>query len=160
MPSALRMRKEFSAADLRVLAKRTKDNHQSRRLLSLAAVLDGMSRTDAARIGGTDRQALRDWVHRFNQQCPDGLRDIHADGVASRLSSERLAELAAIVQAGPDRDRDGVVRLRRIDLKRVVKEAINETGAELTYLPNYSLNLNPIKLTCIKLKAHLRKSQN
>ena len=122
MPSALPLRTDYSATDLRVLAKRTKDNNQSRRLLSLAAVLDGMSRTDAARIGGMDRQTLRDWVHRFNQQGPDGLRDLHAGGVAPRLSSERLAELAAIVEAGPDRDRDGVVRWRRIDLKRVVKE--------------------------------------
>ena len=122
MPSALPLRTDYSATDLRVLAKRTKDNNQRRRLLSLAAVLDGMSRTDAARIGGMDRQTLRDWVHRFNQQGPHGLRDIHAGGVAPRLSSERLAELAAIVEAGPDHDRDGVVRWRRIDLKRVVKE--------------------------------------
>ena len=100
MPSAVTLRTDYSAADLRVLAKRTKDNHQSRRLLSLAAVLDGMNRTDAARIGGMDRQTLRDWVHRFNQQGPDGLRDIHAGGVAPRLSCERLAELAAIVEAG------------------------------------------------------------
>ena len=56
MPSALPLRTDYSATDLRVLAKRTKDNNQSRRLLSLAAVLDGMSRTDAARIGGMDRQ--------------------------------------------------------------------------------------------------------
>ena len=91
-------------------------------MLSLAAVLEGMNRTDAARIGGMDRQTLRDWVHRFNQQGPEGLRDIHGGGVAARLSSERLAELAAIVEAGPDRGKDGVVRWRRVDLKRVVKE--------------------------------------
>jgi transposase len=122
MPSALTLRTDYNAANLRDLAKRTKNNNQSRRLLSLAAVLDGMNRTDAARIGGMDRQTLRDWVHRFNQQGPDGLRDIHAGGVAPRLSSESLAELASIVEAGPDREKDGVVRWRRVDLKRVVKE--------------------------------------
>ena len=68
MPSALPLRTDYSSADLRRLAKKTKDNNQSRRLLSLAAVLDGMNRTDAARIGGMDRQTLRDWVHRFNDQ--------------------------------------------------------------------------------------------
>ena len=62
MPSALSLRTDYSPADLRRLAKKTKDNNQSRRLLSLAAVLDGMNRTDAARIGGIDRQTLRDWV--------------------------------------------------------------------------------------------------
>ena len=122
MPSALSLRTDYSAADLRRLAKQTKDNNQSRRLLSLAAVVDGMNRTDAARIGGMDRQTLRDWVHRFNQQGPEGLRDIHAGGLAARLSRERMAELAAIVEAGPDREKDGVVRWRRVDLQRVVKE--------------------------------------
>ena len=122
MPSALSLRTDYSPAELRRLAKKTKDNNQSRRLLSLAAVLDGMNRTDAARIGGMDRQTLRDWVHRFNNQGPDGLYDVHAGGVEPRLSADKLAELAAIVEAGPDREKDGVVRWRRVDLQRVVKE--------------------------------------
>jgi transposase len=122
MPSALTLRTDFSASELRRLAKRSKDNSQSRRLLSLAAVLDGMNRTDAARIGGMDRQTLRDWVHRFNQLGPDGLLDRHAGGVEPRLSAERKAELAALVEAGPDRASDGVVRWRRVDLQRVNKE--------------------------------------
>lgn len=62
----------YSAVELRRLAKETKDVNQSRRLLSLAAVLDGMNRTDAARVGGMDRQTLRDWVHRFNEAGPQG----------------------------------------------------------------------------------------
>jgi len=122
MPSALTLRTDFSASELRRLAKRSKDNSQSRRLLSLAAVLDGMNRTDAARIGGMDRQTLRDWVHRFNQLGPDGLLDRHAGGVEPRLSAERKAELAALVEAGPDRASDGVVRWWRVDLQRVIKE--------------------------------------
>jgi len=122
MASAIALRADYSATDLRRLAKRAKDNGQSRRLLSLAAVLDGMRRTDAARIGGMDRQTLRDWVHRFNESGPDGLRDIHAGGVEPRLAPEHWAELAAIVEAGPNREIDGVVRWRRVDLQRVVKE--------------------------------------
>ena len=122
MPSALSLRTDYSPAELRRLAKKTKDNNQSRRLLSLAAVLDGMNRTDAARIGGMDRQTLRDWVHRFNQLGPDGLCDVHAGGVEPRLSADQKAELAALVDAGPDLSVDGVVRWRRIDLQRVIKE--------------------------------------
>ena len=68
MPSAVPLRTDFSARELRRLAKQSRDNNQSRRLLSLAAVLDGMNRDDAARIGGMDRQTLRDWVHRFNSK--------------------------------------------------------------------------------------------
>jgi transposase len=87
-----------------------------------AAVLDGMSRADAARIGGMDRQTLRDWVHRLNAAGPQGLLDNWSKGKPSRLSAAQRAELAAIVDAGPDREKDGVVRWRRIDLKRVIKE--------------------------------------
>ena len=80
------------------------------------------SEAELQAIGGMDRQTLRDWVHRFNNQGPDGLCDVHAGGVEPRLSADKLAELAAIVEAGPDREKDGVVRWRRVDLQRVVKE--------------------------------------
>jgi transposase len=122
MPSAVTLRTEFSASELRRLAKVSKDANQSRRLLSLAAVRDGMNRADAARIGGMDRQTLRDWVHRFNKAGPDGLLDAWASGPTPRLSPGQKAELAAIVEAGPDRQIDGVVRWRRIDLQRVIRE--------------------------------------
>jgi len=122
MPAAVRLRTDFSAAELRGLAKKVKDASQSRRLLSLAAVLDGKSRAEAATIGGMDRQTLRDWVHRFNAAGPDGLKDHWADGPPPRLSAEQKAELAWIVETGPDREKDGVVRWRRIDLQRVIAE--------------------------------------
>jgi transposase len=104
------------------LARRSKDVNQSRRLLSLAAVRDGMDRRSAAKIGGMDRQTLRDWVHRFNASGPDGLIDNWTEGPKPRLSEAQLAEFALIVEAGPVRERDGVVRWRRIDLKRVIAE--------------------------------------
>ena len=104
------------------MAKKAKDVNRSRRLLSLAAVLDGMSRTEAAMIGGMDRQTLRDWVHRFNTAGPDGLLDNWASGPTTRLSAAQKAELTRIVEMGPDKDVDGVVRWRRIDLKRVIAE--------------------------------------
>ena len=122
MPAAVRLRDDYSAAALRALARRSKDVNQSRRLLSLAAVRDGMDRGSAAKIGGMDRQTLRDWVHRFNASGPEGLLDNWTEGPRPRLSAEQLAELASIVEAGPDREKDGVVRWRRIDLQRVIKE--------------------------------------
>ena len=66
MASAIELREDDSAEELRALARRSKSVNQSRRLLSLAAVRDGMDRAAAAKIGGMDRQTLRDWVHRFN----------------------------------------------------------------------------------------------
>lgn len=121
MPSSIGLRTDFSASELRRLAKNSKDNNQARRLLSLAAVVDGMSRGEAARIGGMDRQTLRDWVHRFNQEGPDGLLDHKAKGGIPRLSPDQRAVLAELVEKGPDRKTDGVVRWRRVDLKAVIK---------------------------------------
>ena len=110
MPSAVRLREDYSVEALRALARRSKDVNQSRRLLSLAAVRDGMDRGAAAKIGGMDRQTLRDWVHRFNASGPDGLLDNWTGGPKSRLSAEQRAEFAKIVEAGPDHEKDGVDR--------------------------------------------------
>jgi transposase len=127
MPSAVRLREDYSAEELRGLARRSKDVNQSRRLLSLAAVRDGMDRGSAAKIGAMDRQTLRDWVHRFNASGPEGLIDNWTEGPKPRLSEEQLAQLAQIVEAGPDREIDGVARWRRIDLKRVIAEQFGGT---------------------------------
>jgi transposase len=81
-----------------------------------------MDHGSAAKIGGMDRQTLRDWVHRFNASVPEGLLDNWTDGPKPRLSAEQLAEFVKVVDAGPDRERDGVVRWPRIDLKRVIGE--------------------------------------
>jgi Winged helix-turn helix len=99
MPAAVRLREDYSAERLRALARRSKDVNQSRRLLSLAAVRDGMDRGSAAKIGGMDRQTLRDWVHRFNASGPEGLIDNWTEGPKPRLSAEQLAQFAEIVEA-------------------------------------------------------------
>src|SRR3984893_2822703 len=82
MPSAVRLREDYSAKELRALARRSKTVNQSRRLLSLAAVRDGMDRGSAAKIGGMYRQTLRDGVHRFNGSGLEGLVDkAHVGGL-------------------------------------------------------------------------------
>jgi transposase len=120
MGGAVGLRADFGADNLRRLATRAKDAAQARRLLALAAVRDGMNRTEAARIGGMDRQTLRDWVHRFNQHGPDGLIDIKPSGRPSKLSDEQKQALKQLVEVGPDPEKDGVVRWRCVDLKRVL----------------------------------------
>ncbi len=92
MPASVPLRRDFDARHLRKLASRCKDARQSRRLLSLAAVYDGMSRGEAARIGGMDRQTLRDWVHRFNEEGPDGLTNRKGAGRTRYLSDVQMKE--------------------------------------------------------------------
>src|SRR3954447_8576540 len=132
MASAVKLRADYSAAELRRLAALSKNANQSRRLLSPAAVMAGMNRTEAARIGGMDRQTLRDWVHRFNDHGPDGLLDGWSKGPEPRLSTEQRAEIAELVETGPDRAVHGVVRWRRIDLQRVIRERFGVAYHERT----------------------------
>src|SRR5262249_27185566 len=86
------------------------------RLLAIAAVLDGASREEAARIGGMDRQTLRDWVIRLNEQGPDGLINIPSPGMPPKLKAMHKAFLARIVEEGPIAAIHGVVRWRACDL--------------------------------------------
>jgi transposase len=96
--------------------QRTKDAAQARRLLAVAAILDGASREEAAKTGGMDRQTLRDWVIRFNEQGPDGLINIASPGAPAKLDEEHKAFLARIVDEGPTPAIHGVVRWRACDL--------------------------------------------
>src|SRR3982751_2847511 len=122
-------RKELGAVELRREARRCRDTAASRRMLALALVLEGASREEAARAAGMDRQTLRDWVRRYNAEGLAGLRDRPpaawrarpGSGRRRRLSPEREAELAAAVERGPDPDRDGVVRWRRVDLRALIE---------------------------------------
>ena len=125
MPAAVELRDDFSADELRRMAARSRDANQSRRLLALAAVRDGMSREAAARVGGMDRQTLRDWVHAFNVQGADGLINAKPPGARRKLSTAQRAEIARIVEAGPDPETDGVVRWRCVDLRRLILARYN-----------------------------------
>ena len=88
MGRAIAVKTGYSGAEVRRLAKRTKDAAQARRLLAVAAILDGASREEAAKTGGMDRQTLRDWVIRFNEQGPDGLINIASSGASAKLDEE------------------------------------------------------------------------
>src|SRR5436305_371604 len=89
MAAAVRVRRDYEAAQIRVLAKRSKDAAQTRRLLALAAIYDGGSRTEAARIGGVGLQTVRDWVLAFNAEGPPGLVNGKAPGNAPLLNDQR-----------------------------------------------------------------------
>jgi transposase len=109
-------RTEHTADELRGLAAKSRDAAQVRRLLAIALILDGLPRTEAARQSGMDRQTLRDWVHRYNDDGVAGLTSRTAPGPSPRLTERQMAELKALVIAGPDPENDGIVRWRCVDL--------------------------------------------
>ena len=81
-----------------------------------------MNRIEAEKVGGMGRQTLRNWVHRFNEQGPDGLTNKEGVGRPRLITDEQMLELAKIIEAGPDPEIDGVVRWRQIDLVRIIKK--------------------------------------
>ncbi len=72
---ALAIRQDLSAGELRRLARREPERRAAMRLLAIANALEGLSRAEAARLAGMERQALRDAVLRYNAEGPSGLHD-------------------------------------------------------------------------------------
>jgi len=122
MGTAIALRTDYSSKELRSLARRVKNAGQARRLLAIAAVLDGALREDAAMVGGMDRQTLRDWVLRFNEQGPEGLINKSAPGAPCKLGKRHMAFLARLVEEGPIPAVHGVVRWRACDLIMLLHE--------------------------------------
>jgi transposase len=125
-------RVDLSAAALRSASARAPDARSARRMLALALVLEGVDRKSAAETCGMDRQTLRDWVHRYNADGLAGLTNRFYAGPPRRLSEDDLAELAKIVEQGPDQEADGVTRWRRVDLQRVIERRFGVVMHERT----------------------------
>jgi transposase len=149
MAAAIALRDDFDGPALRKLGKGTKDAAQARRLLALAAIYDGGSRTDAARIGDVGLQTVRDWVLRFNARGPAGLIDGKAPGNPSKLDDAQRRALADIVERGPIPAIHEVVRWRLADLAQWIWEefgiSLSETtvGRELRALGYRKMSARP-----------------
>lgn len=126
------LRSDFDAAQLRGVARRTKDAPQARRLLALAAIYDGATRRQAAAIGGVTLQIVRDWVVKFNADGPDGLIDRKPPGQPSRLTDAHRTALMARIDDGPIPSVHGVVRWRLMDLIEWLWEEFRVTISKQT----------------------------
>ena len=113
-------RTDHTAAELRALSARCSDGAQVRRMLALALVLEGRSRSEAASLNGMDRQTLRDWVHRYNAEGADGLKSRKSPGREPFLTGQQKAELRDLVVCGPDPAIHKVVCWRCADLRAEV----------------------------------------
>ena len=123
---------EISRADhtpeaLERLSRECKDDAFARRLRAVSMVLRGFSREDVARAQGVDRQTIRDWVLRFNEAGPDGLRDQPRGGSSCRLRAEQLEALVAVLETGPDPEREGICRWRLADLSDWIRSHFGVT---------------------------------
>jgi len=149
MGAGIALRADYDGAGLRQLAKGTKDAAQARRLLALAGIYDGGSRTEAAQVGSVGLQIVRDWVLRFNAYGPAGLIDRKAPGGQHKLNDSQRQALSAIVESGPIPAIHGVVRWRLKDLKQWIWEefriSLDETNVsrELKSLGFVKITVRP-----------------
>ena len=125
MSSKLIIRTDIDVETLRRRARLERDGRIAARLLAIANALDGMSRADAARAAGMDRQTLRDWVLRFNAEGVDGLCDRKRPGGRLFLNEGQQAVLRNMVLRDPDRD--GVSAWRLVDICRLCEERFGVT---------------------------------
>ena len=132
MAAPIPLRADFDAATLRALAKRSRDPDQTRRLLALAAIYDGHSRSHAAQLAGVGLQIVRDWVLRFNEHGPDGLINRKAPGRKPILDAAKRAALRDVLEQGPIPAVHGVVRWRLIDLVQWVWDEFGLAISEQT----------------------------
>ena len=132
MRPGIALRPDYDAAQLRALAKASRNAGQSRRLLALAEIYDGSSRIKAARIGGVGLQTVRDWVVRFNARGPEGLIDGKAPGNSRKLNDSQRQALVNVVENGPRPAVHGVVRWRLKDLTLWIWEEFQTSVSETT----------------------------
>lgn len=149
MAAPIPLRPDYDGPGLRALARQSRDANQTRRLLALASIYDGGSRSAAAKLGGVGLQIIRDWVLHFNAQGPDGLMDRKAPGQVPKLNAIQRRVLAEKVESGPIPAVDGVVRWRLKDLVQWIVEefaiSMDETtvGRELKAMGFRKLSARP-----------------
>ena len=129
---AIALRADFDATILRAIARQSKDAAQTRRLLALAAIYDGATRTQAAELGGVTLQIVRDWVVRFNAEGPEELVSRKAPGQPSKLNDAHRAALVQMLESGPVPAAHGVVRWRLVDLCQWIWEEFRISIAKQT----------------------------
>ena len=137
------------------MSRGCKDERFARRLRGIAMILRGASREEAARGQDVDIQTVRDWVIRFNEAGPDGLRDLRRGGGTCRLNEEQRAELTEIMEAGPSVKRDGVCRWRIRDLKDWL---LNRFG--VPYTPDASTHATTERLPWVVGQSLSKTSSN
>jgi len=119
--AAVKLTRHMEPKELRRLGRLEASGRVASRMFAIANALEGMDRTEAATHAGMDRQSLRDWVHRFNAEGVEGLRDRPHKGRPRRMHAGIEQEFCARVDTGPDAETDKLVRWRRVDLQDWLK---------------------------------------
>ena len=116
---------KLSATELRKRGRQEPNRAAAARMMAIANALEGMTRAEAARLAGMERQALRDAVLRYNAEGLNGLYDRPRSGAKPRLDDEQMAQLRQIVVDGPDVEKTGLSAWTLAELCGEVKRCWN-----------------------------------
>jgi transposase len=122
----LPIRDDLPPQELRRLARREADRAAARRMCAIANALEGMSRAEAARLAGMERQALRDAVVRYNADGLAGLYSRRSTGRPRALTETELQQLADLILAGPEREKSGQSAWTLLEVSRFIESHFNK----------------------------------
>ena len=126
MGKALRIETDLTTREFRRLIRCESDGRVRQRLAGMLHLLQGKTVPQAAEAIQLNERKLRNWVHRFNREGIDGLRDRPRPGRRAFLTPKQKASFKARIEDGPTKD-DGIVRFRWQDMQRVLCQ---EYGAD------------------------------
>src|SRR3954464_2061259 len=116
-----------TATDLRRMAKQQGGRRTTLRLLAIANAMDGMSRAQAARSAGIERQSLCDAIKRFNAEGIAGLVDRPKGHRSQRLSEAEQAVLINLILRGPDPEKGEPCAWTLPDLCRFIEKRFDKS---------------------------------
>jgi transposase len=121
MPKRILICSEFSPEDLRAASFAAGTARERRRMQAIANAMEGMTRSEAARLADMGDQALKDAIRRYNAEGLAGLKDRPHTGRPPKLDDLKLQTLHDIVLAGPDNEKEQLSAYTRDDLAAIVK---------------------------------------
>jgi len=126
---AIEVRRDITATILRKKARGEKDGRVVLRLLGISHILEGMERDPAARAVGMTRQTLCDWVHRYNEDGIEGLKNKAKGRPKRALTPEQEQEIVTLVTTVPN---GTLVRWRCVDIQAEIEKRFKVVVHEST----------------------------
>jgi transposase len=126
MPRPLTVHINLSPNELAKIANKEPNPRVRQRLLAMRMVVMGNNVPQAAKAVGLKQRQTRNWIHRFNAEGVDGLRDRPRPGQPAKLSRQKEQAFRERIEkgAGP---KDANCNLRVKNIQRILRE---EFGAD------------------------------
>jgi len=121
MRQALRITYPVTPQETAHLIRKEKDGRVRQRLMAMKFIIQGQTIPQVAARMDIAERPLRKWLHRFNAQGPDGLKDAYRPGQPPKLNNEDLELFRSRIRQGVT-EGDNVCSLRARDIQRILQK--------------------------------------